>query len=498
MSLRNLVQSPLKTLPLRAISAPFLRRNTVPLQQRSYATPKRSPTVRKSESAARRFPPGSARTLSPADALPPAHILEAAERSGALSLSSAQALVFLTQYIELGPQPSPKEVETLCREHSIKLKDVTTFGQLLYRAGQAGQQQNLGRSLVFSASALTDPSATFFIVQQALREEDSSHLSRPHIKSVLCHLENLANVNYLPLALLLHGKVLEREGQDVKAFDLYFTGTLNCEAEAQHPGTFEFADKATHAALLTAIGSLHLKKAELSAQTLSTGPEQTPATLTGPAAIKAAEKAFRKAASLGDPNASYKLSRLLSVHLDHSTRYNSSERNSDISSNSISSNISDAQDEQKLHLLKAASMGVIEAAQDLGMLYLNRAGHNSTTVTKDHLGEENRLGKKSDHSKKNENVNEKGSKKNVVARHHTDEANAASGLNEDIAMAKEWFTLAATAGLAPSMLQLAMILKRTGKTEDAEDGLRWLEKAGEQSRYRTEARRLMELWQIDR
>lgn len=102
--------------------------------------------------------------------------------------------------------------------------------------------------------------------------------------------------------------------------------------------------------------------------------------------------------------------------------------------------------EQEVYLLKAASSGVVEASHNLGSLELGR----------------------------------------IEKR--------AEGMH-DFGMAKEWFSVAAAEGFGLSMLNLALIYKAGGQ---ADEGLKWLEKAEELPEIKKEARKVRAQWGNER
>jgi TPR repeat protein len=102
--------------------------------------------------------------------------------------------------------------------------------------------------------------------------------------------------------------------------------------------------------------------------------------------------------------------------------------------------------QQEVYLLKAASSGILEAWHNLGAIELARLRA------------------------------------------------ASAGPVREFGMAKEWFQVAAADGFGPSMLNLAQICKAEGQ---AEEGMRWLEKAEKLPEVKEQALKMMDDWRIN-
>ncbi|KAI9762961.1 MAG: hypothetical protein M4579_000024 [Chaenotheca gracillima] len=242
----------------------------------------------------------------------PRFLLESAKASGEVKYHPEDAYRFLKAYSDqLGAQKGqikPESVQKLCNDHGIEIRDLTTLAQILLRGGKK-PTFSLARSLLQSGSTLGDPSATFFVVRQALK---SSAATLKRIGISLQHLSTLA-MDGDPEALYLLGMVDQEE--------LKFPSALN---------NFEKAEKALdnvdgdtrmlQSELFVALGRLRLKMGER---------------------VKA-ETSLRRATALDDGTAFHHLAGLQPP---------------------LSS-------ERYTYLLKGASAGITESAHELGQFYL--------------------------------------------------------------------------------------------------------------------------------
>ena len=140
-----------------------------------------------------------------------------------------------------------------------------------------------------------------------------------------------------------------------------------------------------------------------------------------------------------------------------------------------------------LYNLKAASSGVTEAAHNLGILYLQQSKPNQQThsflqtkFTDGRDATEEPLQSQQSHPASSFDV-EGGSPKNLERL----------SPGEKRALALEWFSVAAWAGFAPSMVNLALLLRADGSYEQ---GFAWLKQVEEHPDFGAEAQRLREQW----
>ncbi|TQS38105.1 hypothetical protein Golomagni_01399, partial [Golovinomyces magnicellulatus] len=244
------------------------------------------------------------------ESLPPLHLLNAAYESGALNINPEKALDFLRLYKNLGGSSQRLE-QKLCREQNITTGTVTLLALILRRC-KTKAQQSLARSLILSASAMGDRTATFEIISSALRTNSLHHY---HV--VLTQLEDLANDGDQQ-AMMLLGKVLFYTNSEKRS--------LSWLQKATHPTTgnldFEGASES-----LVLEGRILQKQSDLSG----------------------AKSAFEKAAKqLNDPQAYFYLSKM------------------EVNGTPL----------QVDYLLKAASAGVTEAWYNLGVIELDEIQKN--------------------------------------------------------------------------------------------------------------------------
>ncbi|RKF55309.1 putative hcp-like protein [Golovinomyces cichoracearum] len=244
------------------------------------------------------------------ESLPPLPLLQAAFESGALKINPEKALGFLRSYKNIGGS-SQKLEQKLCREQNITTGTVTLLALILRRC-KTKAQQSLARSLILSASAMGDRTATFEIISSAIRT-NSIH----HYHMVRTRLEILAN-NGDQQAMMLLGKVLFYTNSEKRS--------LSWLQKATHPITgnlnFEGASEC-----LVLIGRILQKQSDLAG----------------------AKSAFEKAAKqLNDPQAYFYLSKM--------------------EANGTSLQVD--------YLLKAASAGITEAWYNLGVIELDKIQKN--------------------------------------------------------------------------------------------------------------------------
>ena len=271
---------------------------------------------------------------------------------------------------------------------------------------------DIAKHLLFSASALNDPTATLRIVSEAFQ---NGSLTKPDIASPLQHLSTLAKADQNASAKLLLAQILESQGKVEKALAYYEQITTTVDKSAEVEGT--------------------LAQAWLALGRIKTSNKDLPG----------AEAAFRKAAlECDDPTAYFYLARFCDPKSDEYLLYN----------------------------LKAASSGVKEAAHNLGDFYLQQSKPNRSTNGvlkpefengKDATSEPSetehlQLDPSSEHSR--------GSIPKVIL----------AALQEKRSLAREWFNVAAFAGFAPSQVNLALLLRADGSFDEGMTWLKHAEK----------------------
>jgi len=209
----------------------------------------------------------------------------------------------------------------LLLEHNITPRTLTLLALILSRCNKE-PCRFLGRDLLLSASAIGEPTATIYLVDQGLKRKNLDFLK---YNAPLAHLRTLAAPPHSNIeAMVLLGRVYESQNDEDKALQLYR------QAASTPPSTQREADTQFPLPGVGVASALVHQGLILERHGDSSG----------------AEAAFRKAAlEHDDPTGYYHLARL--------EKHSSST--------------------QETHFLKAVSSGITAASTNLGQLHLERA-----------------------------------------------------------------------------------------------------------------------------
>jgi len=329
------------------------------------------------------------------------------------------------------PQNSPYMQFLTKAGHTIGPLTLTLLARILIRSSSK-YHRGVARRLLFSASALNEPTATLQLVSEGLGKSD---LANPQLEEPLRRLSTLGKTNKNPSAMILLGQILERQGKADKALDFY-EEVVNTKNDRY--GGAEDEDSNIAQAWL-ALGRIKAQGRDLAG----------------------AKAALKKAAlEFDDPTAYFYMARFRDPKSDDYLLYN----------------------------LKAASSGISEAAHNLGIFYLQRSKSDQQTSssidTRLDDGRDATLGAPQTTSA--QTLSSTDSAKGLLR-------NTSNGmsLHETRTMAYEWFAVAAEGGFAPSQVNLALLLRGDGLYDD---GMAWLKHAEGHPNLGAEVERLKGKW----
>jgi TPR repeat protein len=216
-------------------------------------------------------------------------------------------------------------------EFDISPRILTQLARILLRC-PSKPQISLGRDLLMSASAASEPTATFEIISSAITHNG---IHRTNISNARQHLSCLANDGQMPEAMILMGKMYESQNQHMDAL-AWYQKAVNMPRDPATTLSFQIPGLNISTALVS-IGRIAYK---------TNKPE-------------AAERAFKEAALEYDsPHGYYYLSQLPSC----------------------------PPESKEVYLLKAATSGIFEACHDLGRLAYAKSREAPAKQKKEHLG----------------------------------------------------------------------------------------------------------------
>jgi len=145
---------------------------------------------------------------------------------GLLSGNQIQSLCHSKPGFPFAPR---SDHDLLDAEHGIDLHHLTTLSRLLMHTISAGLRL-LGSNILFSASAAGSPSATFHLIQIAVRNDQLGFSQIRPVRESLARLAKEKNV----VAMSLQGQIFQAEGNIAAALDIYEEATkLASEADAR-------------------------------------------------------------------------------------------------------------------------------------------------------------------------------------------------------------------------------------------------------------------------
>ncbi|KAI9815431.1 MAG: hypothetical protein M1827_002564 [Pycnora praestabilis] len=253
------------------------------------------------------------------DIVPPLSFFISAKSNQAFKSSAEQARAVLVHYVSyVGKVTRPTEVQlqTLLNEHDITPGTLTLLARIVIRSPTRNHRA-LARRLILSACDLSEPNAVIQMVSSAIATEQLTHKD---LVNPLRRLASLADAGKNPEAMLVQGRICEREGNEGRALT-YYEQALKLILETGTDGNK--VNEGGIASVYLALGTLKLKQQNI--------PEAT--------------EAFRKAADLDDPEACFHLGKLQPEG---------------------------SKDHERL-LLKAAASGIIPAADSIGVFYHSRS-----------------------------------------------------------------------------------------------------------------------------
>ncbi|KAI9879927.1 MAG: hypothetical protein M1830_006409 [Pleopsidium flavum] len=292
--------------------------------------------------------------------------------------------------------------------------------------------RDIARRLLFTASDLHDSNATLQLISEGIRK---SGLTNPQLAKPLRRLSYLAETSKNPSAMNLLGQILERQGEADKALGLY-EDVVNAEND-RYGGADDEDGNIAQAWL--ALGRIKAKNRD----------------------VAGAEAALKKAAlEFDDPTAYFYLARFRNPKSDDYHLYN----------------------------LKAASSGLLEAAHNLGIFYLQRSKSDkqtsSSVETKLDDGRDAISG--SPQSTPTQTLSSTNSANGSIRN-----TGQELSLNKTRTTAYEWFAVAAEGGFASSQINLALLLRGDGSYVD---GMAWLKHAEGHPDLGPEVERLKGQW----
>ncbi|KAI9702452.1 MAG: hypothetical protein M1836_000932 [Candelina mexicana] len=302
----------------------------------AHAYAARSPTVKRNErydiyNRSKGLPTSPTRQeASDAEGLPPLELLQSAYKSGTLGISVDKAVQAILAFIKLGSRFSQTELQKLCSSmeqlppsakhsidkdqgHKLKPHNLTLLAHVQLSSPSL-REREVAKNLLLAACSLSDPEATFRLVSQAIKKQQLGHYE---LRTAMQSLERLANKKH-PQALVLKGQIAMSRCQEAAALKFFEEAT---QSTTETPDNGYDVGGPREGWLALGRGLLKQRN------------------------YTKAEQAFRIAADMDDPVAYHYLANLPKT----------------------------SRGDREVHLLKAASSGIMLAAHELGLLYAERA-----------------------------------------------------------------------------------------------------------------------------
>ncbi|KAF2144106.1 uncharacterized protein K452DRAFT_296348 [Aplosporella prunicola CBS 121167] len=295
---------------------------------RQYATPSRSPTIKRKERSA---PPSSMRLPYYTRELPPLAELDTMSKAGMVESHPRSLLGVLQALDGYGMKLSASKTIAICKEHDVDVADLDAVAYVSLR-----QRRPIAKPLLLLASAAGVPHSTLRLLRAALKQQGGQAFRSAELAPARAHFgQLLAEKN--TTAMMLQAEVYQAEA-NIPGAIFMLRGALHFEVEAAKKVVDE--DPAVAAEVISEEPSVSVE------DELTTASIRAWTTL-GQLYLaindtKMALKAFKTSAyGANDPEGHYWLATLLPLH----------------SAQWVTS------------MTKAAASGHVEAAYELGKMY---------------------------------------------------------------------------------------------------------------------------------
>ncbi|KAL2355835.1 hypothetical protein BJ546DRAFT_649762 [Cryomyces antarcticus] len=140
-----------------------------------------------------------------------------AYNDGILKIEPDVADTIARRFLDIRKNVSVDDVRAICEESKTPLADLTSLSRVLVNC-PFPHDRAVGRRILLAASRAGEPSATIFALAAAMNQ---GQLHSPELVSVKTQLEKLVRVERNPQAMILTGRIAEREGNLRRALALY-------------------------------------------------------------------------------------------------------------------------------------------------------------------------------------------------------------------------------------------------------------------------------------